>query len=70
MLSAILRAKNAYFDIIPAGRLINRFSNDIGILDNEFFLYYCEFLECLSVVVSIIVGVAIDMPWYLGVVGF
>jgi hypothetical protein len=34
MLFALLRSPTQYFDITPTGRLINRFSNDLGIMDN------------------------------------
>ena len=33
MLYKILRSPVIYYDINPAGRIINRFSNDIGIMD-------------------------------------
>ena len=34
MLFGLLRSPIKYFDITPSGRLINRFSNDLSILDN------------------------------------
>ncbi len=34
MLFGLLRSPTQYFDVTPTGRLINRFSNDLGIMDN------------------------------------
>lgn len=33
MLMSLLRSKVSFFDINPVGRILNRFSNDVGILD-------------------------------------
>lgn len=34
MIYSLVRSHSYYFDITPVGRLTNKFSNDIGILDN------------------------------------
>jgi len=34
MIHGLVRCPSSYFDITPSGRLINKFSNDLGILDN------------------------------------
>jgi hypothetical protein len=34
MLFRLLRSPTQYFDLTSTGRLINRFSNDLGIMDN------------------------------------
>lgn len=34
MISGLVRSPCSYFDVTPAGRLTNKFSNDLGILDN------------------------------------
>jgi ABC-type multidrug transport system fused ATPase/permease subunit len=33
MLIGMLRSPSKYFDVTPNGRLISRFSNDLGIMD-------------------------------------
>jgi ATP-binding cassette subfamily C (CFTR/MRP) protein 4 len=34
MMHGLVRCPSSYFDTTPTGRLINKFSNDLGILDN------------------------------------
>jgi len=34
MIHGLVRCPSSYFDVHPSGRLINKFSNDLGILDN------------------------------------
>jgi ATP-binding cassette subfamily C (CFTR/MRP) protein 4 len=34
MVNGIVRSPGAFFDVTPSGVLINKFSNDLGILDN------------------------------------
>jgi ATP-binding cassette subfamily C (CFTR/MRP) protein 4 len=34
MIHGLVRSPSYYFDITPTGRLNNKFSNDLGILDN------------------------------------
>ena len=33
MVHGIIRSPSSYFDITPSGRLNNRFSNDLGLMD-------------------------------------
>lgn len=59
MLMALLKAPVRFFDINPAGRILNRFSKDIGIMD-EFLpedLYQCIRYVYYSVMVLIVVSV-------------
>jgi hypothetical protein len=35
MVNGIVRSPGSFFDITPSGLLINKFSNDLGILDNS-----------------------------------
>lgn len=42
MLSSILRAKILFFDQNPSGRILNRFSNDISLLDNLFCNFFSK----------------------------
>ena len=34
MIYGLVRSPSYYFDIIPSGKLNNKFSNDLGIMDN------------------------------------
>ena len=35
MVMGIVRSPLSYFDVTPSGQITNKFSNDLGILDNE-----------------------------------
>ena len=35
MMNGLVRSPSTYFDVTPSGTLINKFSNDLGILDNS-----------------------------------
>jgi ABC-type multidrug transport system fused ATPase/permease subunit len=48
MLNKVLNAPiNLYFDITPIGRILNRFSKDLSILETQFFWPLGGFLVCL-----------------------
>lgn len=57
MIHGIVRSPCWYFDITPSGRLTNRFSNDIGIMDNLLAFVLTEVVEgpivCLVMVINI-----------------
>ena len=44
MVMGVVRSPLTYFDITPSGQITNKFSNDLGILDNDvaanFFLVF------------------------------
>lgn len=45
MINGLLRSPCSYFDTTPSGRLINTFSNDLGILDNSLTYSFIVALE-------------------------
>ena len=71
MTQKVLRAKMLFFESNPSGRIISRFSTDIGILDN-FIPFLCVLmsqglLRALSVVITIaIVNPYLIIPAILG----
>ncbi|XP_064396710.1 ATP-binding cassette sub-family C member 4-like isoform X2 [Halichondria panicea] len=65
MLDCILHTPMLFFDTNPIGRILNRFSKDVGFLDDllpyifsEYMIYFCRMW---AVVVTAIVG----LPWLL-----
>lgn len=46
-LMKIIRARPCFFDTTPIGRLINRFSNDINEIDNDFPATLRAFASCI-----------------------
>lgn len=45
MIHGLVRCPSSYFDTTPTGRLINKFSNDLGILDNTLAFVMMDTVE-------------------------
>lgn len=43
----VIRARPCFFDVTPIGRLINRFSNDVNEIDNDFPATLRAFASCI-----------------------
>jgi ATP-binding cassette subfamily C (CFTR/MRP) protein 4 len=65
MLSSVLRAKIEFFDTNPVGRILNRFSADVGICDETLPLTIYDFSVGLFVVVGSILTAVISLPFTL-----
>ena len=63
MLSAVLKAPVLFFDNNPVGRILNRFSRDIGIMDELLPVSSLRSLELLLFSVGAIVFPSILNPW-------
>jgi len=65
MLNSVLRAKIEFFDTNPVGRVLNRFSGDIGIIDDALPQTLFDFFVCLFMVFGGIITAAVVMPYVL-----
>ncbi len=45
MMHGLVRCPSKYFDTTPTGRLISKFSNDLGILDNTLAFVFIDMIE-------------------------
>ncbi len=63
MLSTVLRAKIEFFDTNPVGRVLNRFSADVGTCDETLPLTIYDFSVGLFVVAGSIVTAVISLPF-------
>ena len=63
MLSTVLRAKIDFFDTNPLGRILNRFSSDVGTCDETLPLTIYDFSVGLFVVAGSIVTAVISLPF-------
>lgn len=65
MLTSVLRSKIAFFDTNPLGRVLNRFSADMGICDEILPLTIYDFLVGAFIVCGGIVTASIVLPFVL-----
>ena len=65
VLRSVLRAKIEFFDTNPLGRIVNRFSADIGTADEIFPLTVYDFLVGVFVVLGSIVTIVIVLPFMI-----
>ena len=65
MLSAILKAPVLFFDTNPVGRILNRFSRDIGIMDELLPDIFLEALQLVLFCIGAVVLPSILNPWII-----
>jgi ATP-binding cassette subfamily C (CFTR/MRP) protein 4 len=65
MLRSVLRSNIAFFDTHPLGRILNRFSADVGISDEILPLTIYDFLVGFFIVVGGVVTASIVLPFIL-----
>ncbi len=65
MLHQVLRAKIEFFDTSPLGRILNRFSADVGIVDEVLPYTLYDFLVGVFIIVGSIVTAAVVLPFVL-----
>ncbi|XP_040847175.1 ATP-binding cassette sub-family C member 4 isoform X5 [Ochotona curzoniae] len=65
MFESILRAPVLFFDRNPIGRILNRFSKDIGHMDDLLPLTFLDFIQTFLQVVGVVAVAAAVIPWIL-----
>ncbi|XP_061829600.2 ATP-binding cassette sub-family C member 4 [Nerophis lumbriciformis] len=65
MFTAILRTQVRFFDINPIGRVLNRFSKDIGQLDTNMPWVLVDFIQVFLQILAVIAVAAGVIPWIL-----
>ncbi|XP_014196479.2 ATP-binding cassette subfamily C member 4, partial [Haplochromis burtoni] len=65
MFSAILQTPVRFFDINPIGRVLNRFSKDIGLLDSNMPVTFADFVQIFLQILGVIAVAASVIPWIL-----
>ena len=62
MLNCLIRCKTLFFDVVPSGRILNRFSNDTGAMDKSNPRMLFEVLDNLISHVSFLITVCVINP--------
>lgn len=65
MAKSVLRAKVEFFDTNPLGRILNRFSADIGISDDQLPVTMFDFFVIAFIVLGAVITTLITMPFTL-----
>ena len=64
MVSRVLNAPvNLYFDTTPIGRILNRFSKDLSLFDNDLVFIIGSALVCGYTLVAIMILSIVVVPW-------
>ncbi|XP_078147164.1 ATP-binding cassette sub-family C member 4-like [Centroberyx gerrardi] len=65
MFNSILRTPVRFFDINPIGRVLNRFSKDIGQLDSNMPWTFVDFIQVFLQILGVIAVATSVIPWIL-----
>ncbi|XP_014446420.1 multidrug resistance-associated protein 4 [Tupaia chinensis] len=65
MFESILKAPVLFFDRNPIGRILNRFSKDIGHMDDLLPLTFLDFIQTFLQVVGVVAVAAAVIPWII-----
>uniref|UniRef100_A0A4W2CZ23 Cystic fibrosis transmembrane conductance regulator n=1 Tax=Bos indicus x Bos taurus TaxID=30522 RepID=A0A4W2CZ23_BOBOX len=63
ILESILRASVLFFNSNPIGRILNRFSKDIGHMDDLLPLIFLDFIQAFLLVIGVVGVMVAVIPW-------
>ncbi|KAJ7353988.1 hypothetical protein OS493_030837 [Desmophyllum pertusum] len=66
MLTSLLKAPVRFFDVNPAGRILNRFAKDVGCMDEVLPYTLVEAVQYLIFIISILVLISVANVWVVG----
>lgn len=65
MFNGIVRSPGSFFDVTSSGVLINKFSNDISILDNSLVHSLIDSLEGPASVIIVMINICQIYPYFI-----
>ena len=66
MLTSLLKTPVSFFDVNPAGRILNRFAKDIGCMDEVLPCILSESVQYVMFTISILVLISVANMWIIG----
>lgn len=64
LLHHIMRLPKAFWDTNPAGRVLNRFSRDVDVMDSVLSASLIQFTGCVATYLAILVVISIATKWF------
>ena len=55
----------SFFDTTPLGRIINRFSKDVDVIDTVIARNFGSLLQCFLQVITVPIVIGYSTPWFL-----
>lgn len=68
LLHNVFRLAMSFFDTTPAGRILNRFSKDVDVIDNVLPMTMQFWIMMFFNVLAILVVISYSTPWFLTVI--
>lgn len=65
LVNNVLASPMMFFDTTPTGRILNRFSKDVDVLDTQIGRIYESWLSCLLRVISVPIVIGYSTPYFL-----
>ncbi|GIY36074.1 canalicular multispecific organic anion transporter 1, partial [Caerostris extrusa] len=67
MLDSVLKSPMSFFDTTPTGRIVNRFTTDLEILDNQLFYQIGGCLNCIFSAIACFIVIGMNTPIFSSV---
>lgn len=65
LLERVLHARPSFFDTNPIGRILNRFSKDMDLMDINLPMTSQDVLQIFFIALSAVISISIVIPWFI-----